>query len=734
MTNKRKLAGLIVNKRYVCMLLVLLIAVLSATQISRTHINYDLNRYLSDDTMTKRALKVMEDEFSASEQLRLLFTNLDEEDLNAVLTALTARNEVQLAIHDPETDIERDGTRYQLITLTLADCDASAFVTELRNLFPNYGDYAVGGSAAAQLDVQRSVGAEMPVVMLIAVLIVILVLLITSHAWLEPLAILFVLAVSILINMGTNFIFADVSFITFAVSAILQLALSIDYAIMLLHTYNACLDEGQSSEAAMTEALSQCFMRISSSALTTVAGLLSLLFMSFTIGFDIGLVLSKGILISMLCVFLLMPAVVLLLKTPLKRTRHRPVRLGGEHLGRLLYKMRRPAAIVLVLAVLGGAYLNSQNSYTFTEQGSNAESDTAKINALFGTSNPLVILIPGGEEDADYEKQRRLADALTSLKKENGENVLSDLTAMVTTGAEALKYYTADEVAQLSGLSKTAVSLFFMLNGFDETVRADRLLAAAGALAGENETVSALKAQLDAARSAFIGQNYHRMLAEPAFSPSDADFNDCMDAVLDAVRGVYGDGFYITGIHMSNYDISNAFRSDLMKVNLITLFAILLIVILSFRSFVLPALLVFVIEGAIWITMGLSALINEPIFFISYLICLSIQMGATIDYGILLSDQYRSLRCSGLSVQDALTGALKKALPTIMTSGVILITAGYIIGKKSSIYYISSIGLLISRGALISALLVLTLLPALLTLCDRWIIKPSSGSKPAEPD
>ena len=169
---------------------------------------------------------------------------------------------------------------------------------------------------------------------------------------------------------------------------------------------------------------------------------------------------------------------------------------------------------------------------------------------------------------------------------------------------------------------------------------------------------------------------------------------------------------------MSTYDIGNAFRGDLMKVNLITLLAILLIVIISFRSFLLPLILVFVIEGAIWISMGLSKVFGQSVFFMCYLICLSIQMGATIDYGILLSDQYRMSRLGGTPVKEALS----RALPTVLTSGIILITAGFIIGVQCSIYYISSIGLLISRGAAMSVLLVLTLLPALLALFDRRIM------------
>jgi predicted RND superfamily exporter protein len=192
---------------------------------------------------------------------------------------------------------------------------------------------------------------------------------------------------------------------------------------------------------------------------------------------------------------------------------------------------------------------------------------------------------------------------------------------------------------------------------------------------------------------------------------------------MNCAKEVYGDDYYLTGLAMSTYDIGNAFRTDLLKVNLMTFFAILLIVLISFRTPGIPLMLVFVIEGAIWITMGLSCAFGQPIFFISYLICVSIQMGATIDYGILLSDQYLTLRKENLPAPDALSTAMKRSLPTILTSGIILITAGFIIGQKCTVFYIADIGSLLSRGALISVLLMLSLLPALLVLCDRWITR-----------
>ena len=716
---KKKLAEMIIRFRILLLVLILTLAAASVFMIPKTTINYDLTRYLSEDTMTRRALAVMEQEFGSSEQLRIMFVDQDEGFLEKAVRDLNALPEIFLAAYDAEENRkETNGKMYQLVTLTLDDCDAAVLVKSLREMFPEAGEYYVGGSAAMQLDVQNSVGREIPEVMVIAVIVVLAVLLLTSHAWLEPFLILFVLAVSIIINMGTNFIFKDVSFITFAVSAILQLALSIDYAIMLLHTYNGLRAGGADGRSAMTEALTQCFMRISSSALTTIAGLLSLLFMSFTIGFDIGMVLSKGILISMLCVFLLMPSVTLLMEKPLIRTRHKPIRLGGEHLARGVYRIRKPLAAVLTIAVLLFAYLNTRITYTFTDSGATDAGESALINGVFGRSNPLVLLIPGGGSDEDYEKQRALVQRLTDLKRENEEAAVTAVSSMVTTGEAALTYYTPQEVAEMTGLNEMIVRAFFALQGFGDSVRADHLLDSAKALTQDNETVTELVGMLDTARSAFVGPHYDRMLLEIPFTAYDKDFNACMEAILSTAEEFYGDDYYVTGMGMSSYDIGNAFQGDLLRVNLITLLAILLIVVISFRAIKLPLLLVFVIEGAIWITMGLSVVLGQPIFFISYLLTLAMQMGATIDYGILLCDQYRLIREGGLQAGNALEEALKRALPTIMTSGIILVTAGYIIGRRCSIYYIYSIGLLVSRGAFVSVVLVLTLLGALLTLTD----------------
>ena len=722
---KECLARFSVSKRRVLLPVFLALALVCSLFITKTRINYDLTVYLDSSTMTRRALDVMNAEFGSSEQIRVMFTDLPEETLNDCMDALNALPDVLLASHDTESGtVEKDGVLYQLVTVTV-NGDATQLVQDIRGLFPDL-DYAVGGSSASALDVQNSVGNEMPLALGIAVLVILGVLLLTSRAWLEPVIILITLLVSVLINMGTNLIFPQISFVTFAVCAILQLALSIDYAIMLLHAYQSQCDEGIDHAEAMKCALISCAMPLCSSAFTTIAGLLALLFMSFTIGFDIGLTLSKGILISLATVFFFMPALTLAMDRALRASRHRPIPLGGEKLGKGIVKGHRVLAAGLILVVAAGAVLQSKNTYIFSDSGrSTAQTESKRISDVFGSSDPLVLLIPTGTADSDYAVQSELAGRIAQITV-NGTPAVSEVSAMVTTGAAALTYYSAEEIASMASLPTWTVQLFLSANGLTDPVRADVLLEKADALASGNEMVASLQSLLRSAREAFEGAHYSRMLITTPLSVHDSGMREMIDSIMSLAREYYGDDFYLTGNGMSVYDIGNAFEGDLTKVNLITLLAILLIVALSFRSLLLPVLLVFVIEGAIWLSMAVSYIKGEPIFFISYLICVAIQMGATIDYAILETNLYRGFRKT-LPAPDAICKALHGALPTLMTSGLILVCAGFVIGKVCSIYYISSIGLLLARGAFLSLVMVLTLLPALLLLCDK-MIKPGKSS------
>jgi len=716
---KKKLANAIVRARILIVVLAIILTVVCALQIGKTNINYDFTQYLGRDTMTRQSLEIMQDEFGSVNQLRLMFEDLPEGKMPEILGKINSMDGVQIATHD-ETSGTRtvDGTCYQLITVTAGEGDVHALVETLRSAFTDVGSYTVAGGAADSYDLQLNVASEIPVAMLVAVVIILVVLFLTSHAWLEPILFTIVLAVAIAINMGTNWIFDSISFVTFAVAAILQLALSMDYAIMLLHAYNSLRDEGMSDVEAVTEALCRSFMPVSSSALTTVAGLVSLLFMSFTIGFDIGIVLSKGILISMLTVFTLLPALILLCAGPLRRSAHKPLPLGGAGIARISWAMRRVLPILMTAVIIFACALQTQNTYSFGDSGTSSAG--SRVSEIFGEENLLIVLFPRGDEDADYDAQRQFAAEVESITVD-GRNTIANVQGMVTTGALALEYLSADDVAEMLGVQPFLVNLFFQQSGFGEAVRADKLLAAAQALMPENETIDNLASLLTLADQSFNGPSYSRMLLSLDVENSAAAY-ETIDKVLVAARAAFGEDIGITGTAMSSYDISHAFGGDLQRVNIITVVSLLLIIALSFRSFSIPLILVLVIQGAVWITMAVSRLAGESVFFISYLICLAIQMGTTIDYGILITSHYREYRAA-LQPAQALREAMQCSIATIFTSGIILICAGYTVGKVCSIYYISSIGLLLARGAIVSVLLILFLLSALLVLFDRRIVK-----------
>ncbi len=752
-----RIAARIVKSRYIIVAFFAIATVLCLTAVDDVNINYDFTKYLSEDTVTRKSLDLMKDEFGYTEQLTVMLISPAEGDAAALRDSLNGRDGVLTASYDPSADRKVvDGVVHDRVNCVLDCPDAVAFTEAFRAELASregFCEFVLNGAGAQTLEIQENIAEEVPIAMLIAVLVVIAVLFLTSHSYIEPLIFLIVLAVSIVINMGTNFIFPSISFVTFAVAAILQLALAMDYSIMLLHNFIDLRDTGMNDKDALIKALARSFMPIASSSLTTVAGMCALMFMSFTIGFDIGIVLAKGIIMSMLTVFTFMPAMILMFSKSLKRTAHKPLPLGGKYIGRMAVKVKRALPIALVLIILASAYIQTKNEYSFSDAGTNIESK--RVSDVFGESNQLVLLIPKGDSDADYDLQRQLASRLTEIR--SGDKLaVNEVMALVTTGAQALEYMSpadlqnmlessgalADEnidviiesVPSLGGaLAKTLFKqmvkngtlgeYIFNMLGLKGSVRADKLIEAASEKMPDNPMTAELARTLETAKDMFTGENCTRMILIMDIPLFGTAGNKPLEEIMALLDELYPGGQTgIAGISMSSYDISTAFDTDILRVSLITIIAILIIIAISFRSLSIPVILVCVIQGAIWITMAISVLRGERIFFMCYLICVAIQMGATIDYGILLAGNYKRLRDT-LDRESAIEQAVELSLPTVFTSGIILIVAGFAVGNVCTVYYIYSIGRMLARGAAISVFLVIVLLPALLLVADKLIYK-----------
>ena len=467
-------------------------------------------------------------------------------------------------------------------------------------------------------------------------------------------------------------------------------------------------------------------MPIASSALTTVAGMLALVFMRFTIGFDIGIVLVKGILLSMLTVFLFMPGLLTWLAPLLDKTVHKPLPLSGKPFTRLSGALHGALPIALILLILGGAALQQRNVYTYTIRDTGAEA--RQISDLYGQNNQIVLLFPREGSDEGIERQRELLRRVEAITVE-GQPIVRQTQAMVTTGAAAVNYYDAASAAALLGRSEESVQTIFTLLNIQTPIRGDALLKKLSSSLrrisfllpeGAQEQLEQAQALLKTADETFNGPHFSRALITLDLAMNSPHAHEVAAQIKDALQAVYGDRAAMLGMLAAMDDIATSFSGDMRRVTWITIVLVFLIVLCSFRSLPIPVILVCVIQGAIWINMSFSNWYDGGIFFMCYLICIALQMGATIDYGILLTSHYRAPR-AGLNKKEAAAQAVTLSLQTVFTSGMALIVAGFSVGIVSSVFYISSIGTMLGRGAMVSVALVLLLLPQLLQWFDRWI-------------
>jgi predicted RND superfamily exporter protein len=394
------------TKKYVILALFLLASILSVVFMGRVTINYDISEYLDDSTETKISLGIINKEFGATGNVQVMIENIDRESASAVRDTLASIPNVLTVSFDPDSEnsykdgnalfvILADGNEYSAVGRQVVEDVKAALDSEFS------GRIHYGGAIVEKAKLRAAIEGEIPFILVISVCLAIAIMLLTSKSWLEPFVLLTVSGVAILLNMGTNALLGEISYITNAVSAILQLALSIDYSIVLLHAYRAEKLTESDHSAAMGKAVKSVMKPVSASALTTVAGLLALLFMSFRIGFDIGTVLMKGIVISAITSLTLLPAVVLLLDKLMCATEKKTLVFRGRGFCKLSFRAGALVVPVAVLLIVASAFLQARNAYSFTDKNSGNET----ISEAFGQNSAIVIVYPHNENNIEYEKE-----------------------------------------------------------------------------------------------------------------------------------------------------------------------------------------------------------------------------------------------------------------------------------------------------------------------------------------
>ena len=746
------LATFIVEKRNLFFLLYLFVFGFCLLSMGWVQVENDVTVYLPEDTETRQGIVAMNQSFETFGTAQIMVSNITLDRAQEIADTIAKIDGVSMVTFDSSEDHYKDASALYDVSFAGGNFDESSLsaMEQIRALLSEYDRHIysmVGFDENALLD------EEMTTILVVAVVIILAVLILTSRSYMEVPVLLITFGAAALMNMGTNFVLGKISFISDSVAVVLQLALAIDYAIILCHRFS---DEHETKDArqAAAAALRKAIPEISASSLTTVSGLAALGFMEFGIGLDMSLVLIKAILLSLFSVFTLMPGLLVLFSPLIDKTAHKKLLPNITFAGKFAVKTRRVLPVLFMLVLVGAFWLSSQcpyaYNYTNMKTAKMSEQQTAhfKIMDTFGTSNMVAIVLPSG----DYESEAAILDELNQRSEVKGTMGLAGIEAM--NGYKLTDSLTPRELSELIGMDYEVMQLLYtayaaeydqygqILSGIEEykIPLFDMFMYIKDQLdsynisfeGGDMQMLGDLLGQLDMAKAQLQSEKYSRMVVYlnlPEESPETFAF-------LDEMRGIIGryyeDDYYIVGNSTSCRDLSSSFVKDNLLISILSAFFVIIVLLFTFRSAGLPALLIIVIQGSIWINFSFPTLTNTPLYFLGYLIVQAIQMGANIDYAIVISSHYQELK-RHMPHKQAIIHALNASFPTVFTSGTIMASAGFLIGNMSAQPVISILGACIGRGTIISMFLVLLVLPSLLVLGDSIINRTSFQIKGLAP-
>lgn len=734
-----KLARFIVDKRKAFYLVFLAAVLFCAASVSKVHVNNDITSYLPADTETRRGLTLMEEEFTTLGSGQFMLTNVTYDEADQVAKEIEHIDGVS-GVEFDDTEKHYTGSS-ALITVTFDgekdDPVALQAMDHLKSILAPYDTYIY---SEVGLDTSAQLQSEMGIILVIAAIVIVIVLLFTSKSYMEVPVYVIVFGVAAVLNMGTNYWFGEVSYITNSVAIVLQLALAIDYAIIFCHRYMEERETKPAREADIA-ALSKAIVEISSSSLTTISGMIALMLMQFRIGFDMGAVMSKGIICSMLTVFLLMPGLLMLFSNGIERTRHPNLVPRISLVGKAVVKLRYILPPIFLVTIIAGIFLSGKCDYCFSENVIDTNNPPEqrialdRISDTFGNQNTIALLVPKG----DYEKEGKILAEISELPEIDKAQGLANTEAEGYMLTDKLK---PRQFAEIAGVDIEMARLLYQAYGLEHEeygaifqnpddyeiplVDSFQFLCEQKdkgviKLEGEQaEMVDDLQEQLDIGLPQLQGEHWSRLV----FIADVPEESPQTFALLDQMRAIaaqyYGDDVLLVGNSTNARDLSESFSGDNLKISVLTALFVMIILLFTFKSAGLPILLVLTIQGSIWINFSFPYLTHTNLFFLSYLVVSSIQMGATIDYAIVITNRYMELKTI-MSHRDAVIETLNQSFPTILTSGSIMTVSGFLIGMISTNPPISSLGLALGRGTLTSIFLVMTVLPQLLILGDTLI-------------
>lgn len=645
-------------------------------------VNYNMMDYLPSDSKSTKALDIMEKEYDSNvSNMRIMMKDVSltealfykkkiekvkgVNEINFLDDIVSLDTPLEIIPKNVKEEWYKD--KNALFTLTIDEREQHEAVASIKEIIKDKG--VVEGTVVNTVDAENATAEELRVIFMFVIPLILIILLLTTSSYFEPILFLITIGFAIILNMGTNIFLKEISFVTKAASSILQLAVSMDYSIFLLHRFADFRKDGYEVVEAMKLAVKKSFSSILSSGLTTVVGFAALILMNFRIGPDMGIVMAKSIFFSLLCVIVLLPILGVYSYKIIDKTAHKSFMPSFEKFGKFTQKIRIPLCIIFIILIIP-CYLGSiHNDFIYgSSKILGDETETGKerneIQKEFGKSNQLVLMVPKG----NFAKEKLMTDEIEKLEGVN--SIISYVTSVGTT--IPVEYAPSDKVAKL------------------------------------------------------ISKNYSRMVISVDIEEESQTTFEFIDKLNTIANHYYKDEYHLAGTSVSTYDLKQVVTEDNKRVNSVAIIAIAIILLVTFKSISLPFILLLVIETSIWINLTYAYFKGLEMSYIAYLIISSIQLGATIDYAILFTDEYLTNRKS-MTKEKAAIRTVANTFISILTSSSILTICGFILGKFSSNGVISELGYLIGRGALISTILVIFVLPGLLNFFDKGIERTTRG-------
>lgn len=751
----KKVAKFIVDHRKIIMLVFAALMAFCVWGMGQVKIEYSITAYLPNSTDTKKAIDIMEEEFVTYGTATIMLRNISYAEAESLHDEIESFDGIKSFEFNSTPEYYKNSCALFKITFEGDDGDERS-VTAYNRTIETLSAYDALVSVSLIDTMADDLVHDINFVLLLAIAIIVAVLIFTSKSFAEVGVFLIVFAVAALMNMGTNFFFGTISFISNSVCVILQLALAIDYAIILCHRFTEEKERLGDSREAIIEALSKAIPEICGSSLTTIAGLLALTTMALRLGADLGLVLAKSIVCSMITVFFFMPAVILLFQKPIEKTKHRNFVPSVRPMAKAVIHCRYVILALFLAIVSVCTYFSFQTDYCYsivsidTNRPSENQIATWETEKVFGTTNQFVILVPGGNY-AEQLEILNMVEAHDEIDEALGiANVELTLNAQTVYLTEQITYR---QFAKLLAVDESVADEIFTAYAFfskpdskggieeialyeaNKNIYTTSLLQMCDCAFDHDDFIVAylyddadaveryedLRDTVQDAEDQLIGGNYTRLLFNIDGAVESKETFALIETLLAEVKSFCPDAVF-AGDSMSSYDLNQSFVEDNLKVSILTILFVFIILLFTVKSWGLPVPLVLTIQGAIFINFAFCALSGTNIFFFVYLIVSAIQMGATIDYAIVTTGRYVEFR-KDMESKAAMTEAINAAFPTIITSGSIMVAAAFLIGGVVKNPLIATLGNCLGRGVLISILGVLLVIPSMLVVFDKPLMK-----------